>query len=106
MNEADQCMSGYRDPSTPLMAAPHHPAELSDAERQLGLKRAIAATMAGTQPLSRPGDLPLADATTEALTAWADSVVAESASGSADGGDRHVRRAARSRLHASGARPV
>ncbi len=49
------------------------------------LRRAIAATMAGTQPLSRPSDLPLADATTEALTAWADSVVAESASGSADG---------------------
>ena len=43
---------------------------------------AVAATMAGTQPLSRPSDLPLADATTEALTNWAESIVEQSATGS------------------------
>ncbi len=45
------------------------------------LKEAIAATLAGTAPESRPADLPPADATTEVLTAWADGIVAESASG-------------------------
>jgi ferrous iron transport protein B len=51
------------------------------------LRGAIAATLAGRQPLSRPSDLPLAgDATIEALTAWADSVVAEAASGPVSGG--------------------
>jgi ferrous iron transport protein B len=43
---------------------------------------AVASTMAGVQPASRPGDLPLADAaTTEALTDWADSIVEQSATG-------------------------
>ena len=46
------------------------------------LRKAVAATMAGTQPMSRPGDLPLRDATTEALTDWAESIVEESATGS------------------------
>ena len=44
---------------------------------------AVASTLAGTQPISRPGDLPLADAaTTEALTDWAESIVEQSATGS------------------------
>ena len=44
---------------------------------------AVASTLAGTQPISRPSDLPLADAaTTEALTDWAESIVEQSATGS------------------------
>ena len=44
---------------------------------------AVSATMTGTQPISRPSDLPLADAaTTEALTDWAESIVEQSAIGS------------------------
>jgi ferrous iron transport protein B len=45
-------------------------------------RKAVAATMSGTQPMSRPGDLPLPEATTEALTDWAESIVEESATGS------------------------
>jgi ferrous iron transport protein B len=46
-------------------------------------RRAVASILAGTEPLSRPGDLPLADAaTTEALTDWAESIVEQSATGS------------------------
>ena len=45
-------------------------------------RKTVAATMSGTQPTSRPGDLPLRDATTEALTDWAESIVEESATGS------------------------
>jgi ferrous iron transport protein B len=44
---------------------------------------AVSSTMTGTQPISRPSDLPLADAaTTEALTDWAESIVQQSAIGS------------------------
>ena len=42
---------------------------------------AVASTLAGTQPTSRPSDLPMADATTEALTDWAESIVEQSAIG-------------------------
>ena len=46
------------------------------------LRTAVSAAFAGSHPLSRPSDLPLADATTEALTDWAESIVEESTSGS------------------------
>jgi ferrous iron transport protein B len=42
---------------------------------------AVAATMAGRQPMSRPSDLPVADATTETLTDWAESIVEQSTTG-------------------------
>jgi ferrous iron transport protein B len=42
---------------------------------------AVAATMAGRQPMSRPSDLPIADATTETLTDWAESIVEQSTTG-------------------------
>jgi ferrous iron transport protein B len=47
------------------------------------LRTAVTATLAGTLPVARPTDLPPQGASTEALTAWADSIVAESASGPA-----------------------
>ncbi len=46
------------------------------------LRAVVSAALAGRHPVSRPGDLPLADPTTEALTDWAESVVEESTSGS------------------------
>lgn len=46
------------------------------------LKVAIATTLTGTDPV-RPVDLPPPGATTEALTTWADGIVAESARGPA-----------------------
>ena len=49
------------------------------------LRAAIGATLTGALPATRPSDLPPSGATTEALTLWADSVVAESASGLSDG---------------------
>jgi ferrous iron transport protein B len=54
---------------------------------------AVASTMAGTMPTSRPGDLPLADAaTTEALTDWAESIVEESATGARGATDTFAER--------------
>ena len=50
-----------------------------------GVRAAIEATLAGAQPVTRPADLPLAEASTEVMTAWADSIVAEAASGPLDG---------------------
>jgi ferrous iron transport protein B len=49
------------------------------------LRAAIADALSNRLPASRPGDLPAGNASIETLTAWADSVVAESASGSVDG---------------------
>jgi ferrous iron transport protein B len=48
------------------------------------LRSAVAASLAGLLPTSRPADQPPATATTEELTAWADSIVAEAASGPLD----------------------
>jgi ferrous iron transport protein B len=49
------------------------------------LRQTIGVGLSGRLPVSRPADLPLREATVESLTAWADSVVAESATGPADG---------------------
>ncbi len=45
------------------------------------LTSAIVAAASGHSPVMRPDNLPAADASTEALTAWADDVVAHSVSG-------------------------
>ena len=50
------------------------------------LRAAIATALTSGEPLVHPGDLPGDGATTEALTVWADSIVAESASGPLAGG--------------------
>jgi ferrous iron transport protein B len=51
------------------------------------LRRTIGDGLSGRLPVSRPADLPPRDASIESLTAWADTVVAESAKGPADGAD-------------------
>ncbi len=50
------------------------------------LRAAITGALTGGEPPAHPGDLPPAGATTETLTVWADSIVAESASGPVAGG--------------------
>jgi ferrous iron transport protein B len=49
------------------------------------LRAAITSTLAQPRPFIAPSDLPSADASTETLTVWADTVVGEAASGPVDG---------------------
>ena len=50
------------------------------------LRREMAAALEGRTVMPLPADVPSEGASTEALTTWADSVVAESATGPIDGG--------------------
>ena len=47
------------------------------------LRAAIGAALSGTIPVARPADLPPSGASVEAFTTWADSIVAEAATGPA-----------------------